>query len=55
MKFNEEILKKTGSQMGISSFTSKDGIKQVTLHHYSNWRIAKDVLSAGQIANVQKY
>ena len=52
--FSEHILKNVGQQIGTSTFV-KDGVVVKTLHHYTNWRVAKDVLSQGQIASVLKH
>ncbi len=52
--WNQAILEKTGSQFGIYTETDPEtGDTYTRVFHYTNWRIAKEVLSKSEIAELK--
>lgn len=52
-KWNLNTMKTTGNQIDIYETLDKEsGIKRTILFHYTNWRIAKSVLSNSEIAEI---
>lgn len=52
--WNQSLLEKTGSQIGIYTETDPEtGDTYTRLFHYTNWRIAKEVLSKSAIAELK--
>lgn len=56
VRFDENILKTKGSQIGIREFIDNETkFKKVMLFQYSNWRTAREFLSSAQITLVRQY
>ena len=52
--WNLNILKETGSQLGIYEVPLGDGYSKRVLMHYTNWRVAAQYLSATEIAKIKE-